>query len=104
MKRLIQLIIEETGIPYTHFGNQVNFMAISLLRAFIQHSSSTKTVIMQDSSGTKGPGKKTVTKSMIQRINPDNLHKINKDIENAILSLLTQIVKEETDYKRTIGD
>lgn len=59
---------------------------------------------MQDSSGTKGPGKKTVIKSMIQRINPDNLHAINKDIENAILSLLTQIVKEETDYKRTIGD
>ena len=48
LKRLIQIVNEETGIAYTHFSKQCMFMTISLLRAFIQHSSSTKPLIMAD--------------------------------------------------------
>ena len=50
-KRLIKLIKEGPGINFCVFDKQVYFMAISLLRAFLQHSSNTKTLIMSDSSG-----------------------------------------------------
>lgn len=35
LKRLISLVNEGTSIKFTHFSNQVYFMAFSLLRAFI---------------------------------------------------------------------
>jgi len=36
-------------------------------------------------------------------LKPANIHKIDAEIESSILSLLTQLVREEIDYKRTVG-
>lgn len=90
------------------------FLAISLLRALIQHSSHVKPLIVSDkevkeSFGKDAPKKHarvvdpsflTVITSMI---GPDCVAEIDQDIENAILSLLIQLVREEIDNKKKVG-
>lgn len=99
LRKLINLVKEDTGIRFCHFPKQVYYQAIQLLRAFIQHSSATKQLIMNDRST-----KKNIIEKIIWMINPDNIYLIDSDIENAILSLLTQVVKEEIENKRIIGE
>ena len=36
-------------------------------------------------------------------VNPNNLDKIDKETENAILALLTQLVREDIESKKLIG-
>jgi hypothetical protein len=48
IKRLIILIKYGPDIPHCFFSKQVTFLSISLLRAFLQHSSAVKTLIMAD--------------------------------------------------------
>jgi hypothetical protein len=76
LHELIHLVNEETGIPYTHFSNQVYFMLFSLLRAFIQHSPNTRNLIMadkgkQDKEG-KGSKGNTIIATMMDMIHPKN--------------------------------
>ena len=40
---------------------------------------------------------------MLWLVNPNNLDKIDKETENAILALLTQLVREDIDSKKLIG-
>ena len=63
-------------------------MTISLLRAFIQHSSSTKPLIMSDKP-YYNRNNKSIIQTMLWLVNPINLDKIDKETENAILALLT---------------
>ena len=37
-------------------------------------------------------------------IEPLNIGNINEDVETAVLSLLTEVIKEEPDNKRNIGE
>ena len=63
-------------------------MSISLLRAFIQHSGSTKALFMNDKPDIKYT--KPIKDVLLEYLHPDkNLSEINSDIEDAILSLLT---------------
>jgi hypothetical protein len=101
IKKLISLIKEGPNINYCHFTKQVYFMCISLLRAFIQHSVSTKQLIMNDRGSGKYPT--AVKQVIVELLHPRNLHLIDHNTENAILSLLTQIVRDEIEYKRVIG-
>ena len=100
---MIKLIKEGPGISFCTFDKQVYFMAICLLRAFLQHSSSTKTLIMSDPSGESPRYPRSVVTVMMDWLKPKNLDEINPEIENAILSLLTQVVRDEMDYKKRIG-
>ena len=53
IKRLIALIKQGPDINYCQFSKQVLFMSISLLRAFIQHSVTTKALFMNDKHDLK---------------------------------------------------
>jgi hypothetical protein len=64
-------------------------MAVSLLRAFIQHSTATKALMMNDKETHGG---ENFLEAVINKLHPDNIGQIDRDIEGAILSLLTQVV------------
>lgn len=102
-KRLIKLIKEGPSINFCKFDKQVYFMAISLLRAFLQHSSDTKSLIMSDVKTEDRRYPRTVIQVMMDYLQPKNLDDINSDIESAILSLLTQVVRDEMEYKKRVG-
>ena len=53
----------------------------------------------------KGNGKftKPLREHLVWLMKPKQLHLIDHKTESTILSLLTQIVRDELDYKRTIG-
>lgn len=101
--RLIRIVKEGPNITYCSFNNQVKLMLFSLLRVFCQHFSKTKDLIMSDKPKKDSPYDKPVYEVMTQMLAPHRLNEIDKDIEAAILSLLTQIIKENGDYKRLIG-
>lgn len=101
IKRLILLIKYGPNIPHCFFSKQVTFISISLLRAFLQHSSAVKTLIMSD----KIPHIKKTEVDHIHKIfvpyNEDcfimvlihklfskNVGLIDAEIENAIYSML----------------
>ena len=101
LKRLIKLVKLGPDIPHCSFSRSVTFMAVGLLRAFIQHSSATKALMMTDE---KGHGGENFLQAVINKLHPDNLGQIDPDIEGAILSLLTQVVSDEIEYKASVGE
>lgn len=40
---------------------------------------------------------------ILNLLKPENIHKMNEEMENAVLSILTQIARDEPDYKVQIG-
>ena len=85
-------------------------MAVTLLRAFIQNSDSssacnTKVLIMKDPDLREEDARyrKSVITKLMYWMSPKGLDEIDSTIENAILSLFTQIIKDETDYNLKIG-
>jgi hypothetical protein len=60
-----------------------------------------KQLIMNDKGGGKYPY--PVRTVIIHMMKPANLHLIDHNTENSILSLLTQLVRDELEYKRIIG-
>ena len=87
IKRLIGLIKQGPEINYCHFSNQVLFMSISLLRAFIQHSTSTKSLFMNDKHDLKYT--KPIKDVLLDYMHPQKIWQITPNIEEAILSLMT---------------
>jgi hypothetical protein len=71
IKRLIALIKQGPDINYCHFSNQVLFMSISLLRAFIQHSANTKILFMNDKPDLKYT--KPIKDVLLDYIHPDQI-------------------------------
>ena len=47
----------------------------------------------------------TIMDQLLNRLRPENIHEIKarQDIEEAILALFTQLVRDEKDYKTKIG-
>jgi len=76
-------------------------MAVGLLRAFIQHSSATKALMMTDKASHGG---ESFLQAVINKLHPNNIGQIDQEIEGAILSLLTQVVTEEIEHKGTVGE
>jgi len=94
IKKIIRLCKEGLGINFCILKKQIYFMALSLLRAFILYSNQTKRLIMNDKvSSTRF--NYTIISHLNRMMDPANIENINHDIEGAILSLFTQIVKEE---------
>ena len=61
----------------------------------------TKQLIMNDKGAGKYP--EPVRSVLVNMMKPCNLHLIDHNTENSILSLLTQLVRDELEYKRQIG-
>ena len=101
LKRLIKLVKRGPDIPHCSFSKAVTFMAVGLLRAFIQHSSATKALMMTDKAT---PGGENFLEAVINKLHPDNIGQIDQEIEGAILSLLTQVVSEEIEHTGTVGE
>jgi len=90
--QFIKLIKEGPGIFFCMFDKQVYFMAITLLRAFIQNSDknsafNTKALIMKDKGVKDSRYPRSVVDVMMDWLKPANLDDINSEIENAIISL-----------------
>ena len=114
IKRLLLLVKKGPNISHCKFSKMTTFLAISLLRALIQHSSHVKPLIVSDKEVKESFGKDAPKKDarvvdpsfltvITSMIGPNYVAEIDQDIENAILSLLIQIVREEIDNKKKIG-
>ena len=105
IKRLMVLVKEGSSINFCNFTNKVYFYAISLLRAFLGYCPNTKKLIMLDKDEKdKNPRyPENICKTLLNMIKPINIGKIDSDVECAIISLLTEVIKEEPDNKRIIG-
>lgn len=101
LKRLIKLVKRGPDIPHCSFSKSVIFMAVGLLRAFIQHSSATKALMMTDKAQD---GDESFLQAIISKLHPDNIGRIDQEIEGAIFSLLMQVVSEEIEHKGTVGE
>ena len=79
-------------------------MSISLLRSLISFSGQVKPMIMNDKAD---PSSMTCVYSvrvrLLKLLEPKNIHEMNEEMENAVLSILTQIVRDEPDYKNIVG-
>ena len=79
-------------------------MCVSLLRAFIPFSTNVKPLIMNDKADPKSViCTDSVKMRILNLLKPENIHEMSEEMENAILSILTQIVRDEPDYKIQIG-
>jgi len=78
-------------------------MAISLLRAFILYSQRTKQLIMNDKPSSTRHNYNVVD-YLLGQLDPDFVDTSNDDIEGAILSMFTQVIKDEHDYKKSVGE
>jgi hypothetical protein len=81
-------------------------MCISLLRAFIKCGigHNVKPIIMNDKRDPKSEINNESCKMRILNLQkPENIGNSNQEMENAIISILTQIVRDEPDYKIQIG-
>mmetsp|Transcript_41226 Transcript_41226/g.30305 ORF Transcript_41226/g.30305 Transcript_41226/m.30305 type:complete len:88 (+) Transcript_41226:1116-1379(+) len=72
----------------------ITFFAIQILRALIQYSITTKSMVVEDEAAID---------AIASLIKVENLATVNDELENAIYSFFTQLVREESDYKRVIG-
>ena len=87
------------NISYCSFSDQVNFMSFSLLRAFIQFNSNNKSQIMNDKEKDEGIKIPSIMDMMLEMLRPDKIDSLRYDIEDTILALLIQLVRDEMDYK-----
>ena len=78
----------------TYFSHRITFFAIQILRAFIQFSINTKILFVECEEAMN---------AVMDLIKPSNLGNLNEQLEEAVYSFLTQLVREEQDYKRIIG-
>eukprot|EP00347_Sterkiella_histriomuscorum_P016136 403354352 len=81
-------------IPMTKFSLKITFLAIQILRALIQYSLNAKSLFVDNTQAMD---------AVIKLIRVENVLQINEVMEMSIYSFLTQIVREESDYKRIIG-
>lgn len=102
LKRLILLIKQGPDINFCDFTPQVLFYAVTLLRAFISHTpEKVKDLIMNErpdddkKNWLKYPY--SVMNHLLDLMKPENIHQIKarQDIEDSILSLFTQLVRDE---------
>ena len=100
IRRLIELVQEGPAINFCSFSQQVYFMLISILRAFILHSQQTKKLIMNDKLAHGSHNSATIVDCLLSKLEPANIEQVNDELEGAILSLFTQLVKEEQEFKK----
>lgn len=101
--QLIKMIKFGPNIKHCFFSKQVIYMTISLLRSFIPFSTNVKPIIMNDKGQKSEICDISVKLRILNFLKPENIHEINEEMENAILSVLTQIARDEPDYKVQIG-
>lgn len=87
-------ILKGPTIPMTHFSLKITFFTLTIYRALIQYSLNAKSFLVDD---------KKAMEAILNLIKPDQIPMINEQIESTIYSFLTQVVREEPDYKRIIG-
>ena len=85
ISRLIKLIKLGPNIRFCHFTDQVIFMSISLLRAFIEYGPSTKSQLMNDKPKDDI---KSILNLLLDYLRPEKVQFVRSDIEDSILSLL----------------
>ena len=83
---------------------------MTLLRAFISHTPDKVRELMmterEDDEKKRYPKYPyTIMDHLLNLIKPENIHQIKakQDIEDAILSLFTQLVRDEKEYKMKVG-
>ena len=105
-------------IPFCRFPNQINYLAINIIRAFIQYNGKTKSIIMHDKANTVNDLNKDRQKDpslnvkriddpkfltlILSMIYPDNLKRIDHETQNAILSLLYQLCRDEQTHNKIL--
>ncbi|CDW74435.1 arm repeat protein [Stylonychia lemnae] len=87
-------ILQGPDIPMTKFSLKITFLALQILRALIQYSLNAKSLFIDNAGAIE---------AVIKLIRIDQILTINEVMEMSIYSFLTQMVREENDYKRIIG-
>ena len=81
----------------------ISRISISLLRAFLQSNQNTKFVIMQKDKSQDFP---PLISFFGKILDPNYIHSkrsVGQEIENSIISVLIQLMKEDQDVKAIIG-
>ena len=87
-------IFQGPEIPMTNFSIKITFMALQIMRKLIQYSSKAKSMFIESNGAMD---------AIIKLIRTDNITYINELIEGSAYSFLTQVIREESDYKRILG-
>ena len=89
-------ILKGPNIPNTKFSTRITFTALTILRALIKSSSTPKIILLQQDN-------QEALDSIIALIDPDNAHNLTDKLEVCTYSFITQLVRDEADYKRIVG-
>ena len=108
------LVKKGPDIQFCDFSKTIQLLSIRLLRAFISFSSFTQALIMCDCFDETNKQKSSDEQLdqmddpsfltvIISKLKPECIGQIDHEIENAILSILTQVVRNDDSNRKTIG-